>query len=198
LGHSIGGIVTLRAALQEPNKFGALVLFDPVLFPPYFIRMWNLARTLGFGHRLHPLISGTKKRRREFDSLELIYRGYRKRKIFRYFSDEHLWAHIKGMTRQRADGRYELVYTPEWEAHIYYTGIWRDMEIWRNLKNLKVPTLIVRGEETDTFWERTGRLAKRKQPRIQIEAVSQSTHLVPLERPRQVFEIMQSFLKENP
>jgi pimeloyl-ACP methyl ester carboxylesterase len=90
-----------------------------------------------------------------------------------------------------------LVYTPEWEAQIYYTGVWRDMEIWRELKNLQLPTLIVRGTETDTFWESAARLVKRKQPEVQIEALDASTHLLPLERPQEVFQIMQSFLASH-
>ena len=100
------------------------------------------------------------------------------------------------MVKPKADGGFELVYSPEWESHIYYTGVWRDMELWRGLPKLKVPTLIIRGAETDTFLERTATLVKRRQPRVQIEAVAQSTHLVPLERPQEVFEIMQAFLKE--
>jgi len=198
VGHSIGGIVTLRAALREPKKFRALVLLDPVLFPPYFIVTWNLARMLGIGYRLHPLIPATLKRRREFDDLETVFRGYRSRPIFRYFTDENLRIHIAGMTRPKPGGGFELVYSPEWEAHIYYTGVWRDMELWRGLKNLETPTLIIRGAETDTFRESAARLVKRKQPRVRIEAVSQATHLLPLERPKEVFDIINSFLKENP
>ena len=37
VGHSIGAIVTLRAALRDPAKFRALVLLDPVLFVPSFL-----------------------------------------------------------------------------------------------------------------------------------------------------------------
>ncbi len=197
VGHSIGGIVTLRAALRDPDKFRALVLLDPVLFPPYFIMMWNIARSLGVGRRVYPKILGALKRRREFSDLDMVFRGYRNRDVFRFLSDENLRAYIAGITKPEADSGYELVYSPEWESHIYYTGVWRDMEIWRNLKNLTVPTLIIRGAETDTFWESTVRLVKRKQPKIRIEEISQSTHLVPLERPKEVFDIMQSFLKET-
>ena len=197
VGHSIGGIVTLRAALRDPDKFRALVLLDPVLFPPYFIVMWNITRSLGVGRRVYPKILGALKRRREFSDLDMVFRGYRNRDVFRYLSDENLRAYIAGITKPEADSGYELVYSPEWESHIYYTGVWRDIEIWRNLKNLTVPTLIIRGAETDTFWESTVRLVKRKQPKIRIEEISQSTHLVPLERPKEVFDIMQSFLKET-
>lgn len=198
MGHSIGAIVTLRAALREPGRFRALVLLDPVLFLPSHIRVWNLARMLGLGYRLHPLIAGALKRRRTFDNLDTVFRGYRSREVFRYLSGESLQAYITGITRLREGGGYELAYSPEWEARIYYTGVWRDMELWRGLPSLKAPTLIIRGAETDTFLEAAGRLVKRKQPKVQVVTVPQSTHLVPLERPQQVFDIMQSFLKELP
>jgi pimeloyl-ACP methyl ester carboxylesterase len=59
-----------------------------------------------------------------------------------------------------------------------------------------VPTLFIRGAETDTFWEQAANLVKRKQPNARVETVEKSTHLLPLERPKEVFENMQSFLKE--
>lgn len=196
VGHSIGAIVSLRAALKSPKHFRALVLLDPVLFPPYFIPLWNLMRIPGLGERLHPLIAGARRRRRAFDNLDRVFLGYRRRDIFRYFDDEQLWDFIQGITKPVPAGGYELVYAPEWEAHIYNTGVWRDMDLWRSLPRLEVPTIIIRGAETDTFWENAARLAKRKQPRLRIETLEKSTHLLPLERPREVFEIMQSFLKE--
>ena len=48
VGHSIGAIVTLRAALRDPGKFRALVLIDPVLFVPGFMVKWNLSAGLGW------------------------------------------------------------------------------------------------------------------------------------------------------
>src|ERR1041384_3711000 len=122
VGHSIGAIVTLRAALRDPSKFRALVLIDPVLFVPSFMTNWHLIRILGLGDKLHPLIAGTKKRRRTFDDLEKVFGGYRKRSIFRFMSDENLRQYIQGMTR-KTDSNYELVYSPDWEAQIYRTGM---------------------------------------------------------------------------
>src|SRR5215213_3257110 len=195
VGHSIGATVTLRAGLRDPSKFRALVLIDPVLFVPSFQFLWSMIRVAGLGDRFHPLIPGAKKRRRAFDDLETTFRGYRNRKIFRYMSDEHLWSYIEGITKPSADGGYELVYSPEWEAQIYRTGM-HDFDIWRDLPKLKVPMLIVRGAETDTFMETAAKLVKRKQPNARVETLDKSTHLIPLERPEEVFEIMQSFLTE--
>lgn len=195
MGHSIGAIVTLRAALKEPSRFRALVLMDPVLFPRYFMLEWNLVRVFGLGHRLHPKIEGALKRRREFSDLERVFSGYRRREVFRYFSDENLRILIKGMTKPGAGG-YELTYSPEWEARIHYTGVWRDWDLWARISRLEIPTLIIRGAETDTFWVSTARMVRKKNRRIKIVDLEKSTHLLPLERPREVFDITHSSLEE--
>jgi pimeloyl-ACP methyl ester carboxylesterase len=150
---------------------------------------------VGLADRLHPLIPGAKKRRRTFDDLETVYRGYRGRSVFRYMSDEDLRAFITGMTRKTDTGSYELIYSPEWEAQIYRTGM-HDFDIWRGLPDLKVPTLFLRGAETDTFLKDAARFVQRRQPKVRMETLEKSTHLLPLERPGEVFNIMQSFLQE--
>lgn len=194
VGHSIGAIVTLRAALRDPGKFRALVLIDPVLFVPSHLALWSLIRAVGLGDRVHPLIQRAQKRRRTFDNLETVFRGYRSRPLFRYLSDENLRAYIAGITKPSSNGAYELVYSPEWEAQIYRTGL-HDFDIWRGLPKLEVPTLFLRGTETDTFFEKAARLVQKKQPQVRVEALEKSTHLLPLERPKEVFDIIQSFLK---
>jgi pimeloyl-ACP methyl ester carboxylesterase len=204
VGHSIGAIVTLRAALNQPHRFRALVLIEPVLFPCYFMLEWNIARAFGLGRRFHPKILVALNRRREFDNLDQVFAGYRRRSIFRYFSDDNLRIFIKGMTRPRrsADqeelpmGGFELAYSPEWEVQIYYTGLWNDWDLWRGLPRLEIPTLILRGSETDTFWESTARSIRNRNPKIRIFTMDKSTHLLPLERPQEVFNITQTFLMD--
>ena len=194
VGHSIGAVVTLRTALRDLKKFRALVLLDPALFIPRTMIVWNIVRMLGLADRFHPLIEGAKKRRRLFADLEILFKSYRTKNIFRYLSDDSLRAYIAGITHQTANG-YELIFSPEWEVHIYRTSL-LDFDIWRDLPKLEIPTLIIRGVETDTFLEDAVKLIKQKQPKVRIEAVPQSTHLLPLEHPKEVFELMQAFLKE--
>jgi pimeloyl-ACP methyl ester carboxylesterase len=196
VGHSIGAVVTLRAAMRDPSKFRALILLDPVLFVPSRLVLWKFVRAIGLGNKVHPKIAGALKRRRTFDDLDLVFRGYRNRAVFRYMSDESLRAYITGMTGPSQNGGFELLYSPEWESRIYLTGL-RDFDIWRDLPKLKVPTLFLRGAETDTFLENAAKLVKRKQPKARIETLGKSTHLLPLERPSEVFDIMQSFLPET-
>jgi pimeloyl-ACP methyl ester carboxylesterase len=185
----------LRAALRDPKKFRAIILLDPVLFVPSFLTMWNIVRAFGLGNRVHPKISGALKRRREFDNLDMVFRGYRTREVFKYMSDESLRAYIAGITKAKKDGGFELAYSPEWESRIYMTGM-RDFDLWHGLPKLEVPTLIIRGAETDTFLEVAGNLVKKKQPKVKIETLPKSTHILPLEYPQEVFRIMQSFLQD--
>jgi pimeloyl-ACP methyl ester carboxylesterase len=156
---------------------------------------WNLLRAIGLGNKVHPKIPGALKRRRHFDDLDLVFRGYRNRDVFRYMSDENLRIYIEGITRQTDKG-YELVYSPEWESRIYLTGL-LDFDIWRELPRLEIPTLFIRGAETDTFLENAAKFVKQKQPRARVEVLEKSTHLLPLERPQEVFDILQLFLKET-
>lgn len=195
VGHSIGATVTLRAALQDPKKFRALVLLDPVLFVPSFIFMWKIIYGLGLGKRLHPRVASALKRRKTFDNLETLFQGYRNREVFKYMSDESLTNYIQGITKQKPDGTYELVFSPEWESHIYLTGL-RDFDIWNRLHTLEIPTLILRGSESDTLLENAEKLIKKKNAKIQFEVLEKATHIFPLEYPKEVFEIMNKFLKE--
>jgi len=190
VGHSMGGIAALRAALQSPEKFSGLALLDPVLFPPAVILGWRLIRLLGLGERLHPLIAAAQRRRRHFDDLERLFNGYRRRSPFRYFSDEALRAYIQAIACPNPQGGWELRYSPEWEVRIYLTGLSPDLELWRGLRHLRPDTLIVRGAETDTFLPPAASRVKQLNPRIRVETLERSTHLLPLERPEQTARLI--------
>lgn len=192
VGHSVGAIATLRAAMRDPGLFHALILLDPVLFVPKRLVEWKIQRAKN--PTAHPLIQGAMRRRRTFAELESVFSGYRDRDLFRYMSDAHLRIYIDGITQPSSNGGFELVFSPEWEARIYSTGL-QDFDIWNNLENLRVPTLFIRGAETDTFLEDAANLVKQKQPKAKVETLEQSTHLLPLERPQEVFDIIHSFVK---
>ena len=194
LGHSVGAVTTLRAALRDPGKFRALILLDPVLLIPKHMVAWKIQRAKD--PNANPLIQGALRRRREFEDLESVFNAYRERANFRYMSDENLRIYIEGITKPSVHGGYELVFSPDWEAHIYFTSL-QDFDIWNSLMHLKVPTLFIRGSETDTFLEEAATLVKQKQPRVKVETLEKSTHLLPLERPKEVFDIIQSFLKSD-
>ena len=194
VGHSLGGIAILRAALREPERFSSVILLDPVLFPPYFIGMWKIIRALKLEYKLHPLVAASQRRRRVFKDRKIILRSYRSKPVFQYFSDEALEAYVNGITCPVGDGSYQLCYSADWETQIYITGVSPDMELWRGLPNLQAPLLIIRGAETDTFRESAARLVQKKLPSAQVVSIPKSTHLVPLEQPEAVKNEIEKFL----
>ncbi len=195
VGHSLGAVVGLRSAIQEPGFYRSLILIDPVIFPSAIIHGWRIVKKVGLGYQLHPLISTAQKRRRRFDNPDDVYDAYRQKKIFRYISDKNLKIMISGMIKPIAGNGYQLAYSPEWEVQIYYSGISSDADLWSELPKLKMPLLIIRGSETDTFFPQTARLVKKTLPSASIETVENSTHLVPLEKPEEVARIIINFLE---
>lgn len=195
-GHSMGATATLRLALRRPNLFRALVLVDPVLLPPRTIRMWNLVYHLGLGHKLLPLVKSAQRRRKVFESPEAMFANYRRKPIFQNIDDHGLQAYVHAMASPLDDGQVELVYPPEWEAHLYLTGVRCGIDLWRDLSGLIPPTLIIRGGDSNTFWESTAKRVQRLLPQSCMHSIPGATHLVPLERPDTVYEITQQFIKE--
>jgi len=193
VGHSLGAIVTLRAALRHPDRFAAIVLIDPVLFPPRRILQWNLIRLTGRVNR-HALIVAAQNRRQSFDDLDRLFSAYRQRAYFRYMDDDSLWDYIGSIACPAEAGKYRLCYSVAWETRIYATGIGPDFDLWRGLPKLSLPALILRGAETDTFWEDTARRVQRANPAIQVKTIDRATHLVPLERPDETADLIHEFL----
>ena len=197
LGHSIGAVVTLRAAIQEPGLFRALILIDPVLLPPLQVVQLRIAHALGIQRGGRRLVEGALRRRRHFDDLEQMQAGYRRREVFRYFGDEELRALVHGLTRPNRERGYDLVYSPEWEARIYETGIWRDWDLWSGIPKLRIPMLFLRGEQTDTFFIRTAQMAQERNAQVQVQTIANATHLVPMERPGEVAEGILQFMEQS-
>jgi len=193
----MGATTTLRLALRQPDRFSVLALIDPVLFPPWIVLFWDMVYRLGLAERIHPLVKAARRRRRLFESREAMFASYRRKPVFAGMGDSELQAYIASATRSVPGHGVQLVYPPEWEARIYATGIRADRDLWRGLSRLKPPLLIIRGGNTTTFWESTGRLIQRKLHTAKIISIPGAAHLVPLEKPGEVAHELQNFLHAN-
>jgi pimeloyl-ACP methyl ester carboxylesterase len=194
VGHSLGGVLTLMAALRRPALFRALVLIDPVLLPYPILFWWTLFYKLGLGYRLHPLAPAALRRRRVFESAEAMYVHYRRKPVFKRIGDHGLRTYVNALAHPRPDGRVELAYAPEWEARIYVTGPLYEWKLWPQIKDLRPPLLIIRGQQTDTFWPNAARMVQRRLPHAVIHTIPNAGHLVPLEKPDEVGRLICEFL----
>ena len=179
VGHSLGGVLTLWAAIRRPDLFRAVVLIDPVILTPGQLRQLHLLRLVGL-HRRLPVVQAALRRRRVWPGRQVCLEHLATKPFFAGWPAASLAAYVNSGTRERPDGQVELIYPPEWEAHIFATV---PTDIWRYVPQLCTPLLAVRGERSPTFpAESLARLA-RLLPHARTLTIPNSDHMVPLERP---------------
>jgi pimeloyl-ACP methyl ester carboxylesterase len=191
VGHSLGAVTTLMAALHRPELFRAIVLIDPVIFVRPSLWLWRVIKALGLGKRLHPLIPGALKRRRVFENIDEMFARYRRAPVFSRMDDAALRAYVDSLAAPRADGQVALNYAPEWEVAIYYFG---PPDLWSEMPRLVVPMLLIYGAQSDTFSPRALAAMRRALPTATYRRIEDAGHLVPLERPADVCQTILAFL----
>jgi pimeloyl-ACP methyl ester carboxylesterase len=106
--------------------------------------------------------------------------------------DRALRAYVESRARPCPDGTVELAYSPEWEARIYFTGF---SDVWDEMRDLRVPLLLIYGAQSDTFSPRALAAMRRVLPNATYQRIEDAGHLVPLEKPGEVANTILDFLK---
>jgi len=197
VGHSLGAMTTLMAAVKDPKMFSLLVLMEPVLFPRWRGMAMRLLTPFKQIKKISPLIRQTLKRRTQFDSQEAMYQRYRGKQVFTGLSDQVLRDYVEGLALEDVKGGIRLKYPPAWEARIYETGGIADWYIWRNLDKIPCPVLVIRGEDTYVLVDRVINKMVKKLPKGKGYTMEGSGHLVPLEKPRETAAVVLNFLNEH-
>ena len=194
MGHSLGGMTTLMAAIEEPEKFQALVLIEPTIFPGWMGILIRGLSPLRLFRYLHPLVRRTLRRRTSFMDQEYMFQNYRRKSIFAAIPDHVMRDYVQGLAVPQADGSVSLKYTPDWEVRVYETGGSADRYVWSNLSRVQCPVLVLRGERSDTLSHKTVERLARGLPRGRAMTLTSLGHLLPLEAPEQVAAVVLEFL----
>ena len=195
VGHSVGAMTSLMAAIEQPYLFRALVLIEPVLFPPWRGTIMRAQAPFNLMRRFYPLIRGTLRRKVNFPSREVMFTNYRLKQIFKGLSDPVLRDYVAGLASDNLDGTVNLKYSPAWEARIYETSGLADAYVWRNLPKVTCPVLVLRGEKSETLKPRVIQRMAKKLPEGQAYTQQGAGHLLPLELPDQAASLTANFLK---
>ncbi len=190
IGHSIGAVVTMHAAIQRPDLFKKIVLLDPVFLPPTFSFMWTFARWFNQGHR-HPLHGSAMRRRTEFESRTALFQKFKKARNFRNFTDESLRNYIEAITIENPDGTAVLSFKKEWEAQIYKT---MPARIWRYVRKLTVPASVIYADKSDVMLAGSVSAMKKYAPQTVLHQIENASHLLPMEHPDLVAKVTLDFL----
>lgn len=193
VGHSIGAVGTMFAAARRPELFSGIVLIDPVLLPRRYIVGMTLMRFIG-RKDLFFLAKRARKRRKGWKDHAEAYEYFKTKNLFRYFQDDFLRSYVTYGLKPSKNGGVELLCPPEAEARIFENY---PLDIWSWPGKVKVPTLIIRGAHSEVLSEfimrRFCRICKKALP----EAVENAGHLIPMEQPDRIIELIKTFSKRQ-
>ena len=191
LGHSMGAVVSMLAAIKQPQRFKALILLDPVMLLPNELERIGRAWQQRAVDQL-PMAARAKRRRRFFDSRNEALAHFRAKPLFADWSDEALRLYAEHGLRAGAEG-FELTWPPEWEAWYFSTV---PLKIWETLPKLEglVPTFILRGETSAAFVKDAFNDMKRALPSADCRQVAGQGHLFPQSAPQMTSQMIQTWL----
>ncbi|MCF8463257.1 MAG: alpha/beta hydrolase [Flavobacteriales bacterium] len=192
MGHSFGAICTLIAANKRPDLFKKLVLIEPVVLPKWYY-WFTLIAPKSLVKQINPIVKKTLVRTDKWTSQEAAYRQFRNNRLFANTNDAALWDYVNCGTAPNNNGGVSLRYSKEWEATIYLTIT----NPWKELKQLRQPFLVIRGETSDTIFPSVWKKMKGSIPNGKYIEFIDSGHIIPLEKPAEIAETISSFLNSN-
>lgn len=190
VGHSMGGVATLLASVKEPGLFRAIVAMDPVLISGFRLLALQVLTLLGLRSRIPPA-SLARRRRESWGSREEAATSYRKKALFQRFDPECFQDYITHGLTETPGGGFRLTIPKAWEARIFETS---PRAVWRQLREVTVPTLVMRGGDTDTLTPGALERVRRTLPGVRTEELPGTTHLFPLEQPEECARRILAFL----
>lgn len=195
IGHSLGGVVSMLALLKAPERFKALIMLDPPILLPRMLKAIHEAWAGGYINNT-PLVEAARRRRRVFASREEAFQRFRQKRLFADWSDESLWLYVQHGIRRVDGGRYELVWSADWEAH-YFSTIY--LKIWETLPRLAgaPPALIARGGESDTLSAEAFERIQALTPTLDGIELAGQGHLFPLAAPEETGRVIVYWLKSK-
>jgi pimeloyl-ACP methyl ester carboxylesterase len=168
----MGGASLVMAELLAPGSFDALVLIEPIIFGPPFVRDPG-----------HPLVGLALRRRAAFESRDAILAAYSSKPPFAAWDRTALEGYVDGGFVE-ADGVTQLACRPTAEAEVFAAA--GAHATWERLSEVSTPTTILYGADTDTYLPGHAQALADRFGDATATAVEDTGHFLPMERPQVV------------
>jgi len=196
IGHSMGGHALVGAAGRVQHRFLKLIAIDPVILAEQ-----------AYDDKGDPLVDAsdypTAKRRNEFDSPEDMAERLRGKGSFGIFDPDMFMDYCRyGLLPNEKGKGYVLACPPEIETSVYISSR-SNQAIYEAIHELTIPVLILRAKEMTedhqamdfSFSPTWPELVKEFKNGREIH-FADNTHLLPMEIPAQITEIIQEELAD--
>ena len=187
LGHSFGGTLLLSAEAQRPGLFERVLALDPVI-PP-----------LGHADPEAPPSAGllmaerARRRRSEWPSRAAAREHFASRDFFKVWDPRALDLYCAEGLREREAGGVELKCSPAAEAAIFsHTG---GFDVFQTLSGLSARVLLVWASQGN-FPRAVFEQLVATMDNARLETLD-AGHLIPMEAPDSVAEVLERFLTED-
>lgn len=186
IGHSMGGsVVTYAQALLGLDALG-MILIEPIFLPQDYYRM-------SLKPEDHPLASKSLKRRNHWDSAADVKAYLRTKPLFANWEEEFLDLYIDHGTMGDEDVGFELTCAPPREAAIYMGD--QSHDPWPLLPTIQCPVLVLEGAESGNREYIDLAAAAARFPKGRFQRIAGAGHLIPMEKSRQILEIVSDFVR---
>ncbi len=189
IGHSMGAIATMYAAVKRPELFKCLVLMEPIFLPPVLLEMVEASPD---ALNELPLIRNTHQRRQRWASREEAFSHFREKTVFRRWSDDALWYYVNYALDESESGEVVLAYSREWEVQFYMRP---PLDVWQKIPQITLPVLAIRGVESDALFPQAWKMWQDMQPHTVFVEIEATGHMLLMEEPGKVAETMLRFLE---
>jgi pimeloyl-ACP methyl ester carboxylesterase len=180
-GHSMGATASLMAALAKPRMVSGLVLVEPVIMPPRYLRWLRLMRRFGLLDQAFPRVAQAQRRRSIWPSRQAMFEAYRGRGAFASWPEQIVRDYIDGGTVDFLDGRQvRLACTPGWEGANYRAGA---PNFWKQIEQLACPVTVIVGANRSTCPEPVIEMLTKARPGLRVVRVPEASHFLPMEYP---------------
>jgi len=194
IGHSLGAVATLMAAVRRPALFAGIVLIDPPILPLRILWLIRVLKWFGLQGRI-PLVKGARRRTRVFAGKQAAFARFAAgRGIFKRWSPEFIDAYLECGLLEKDENSAVLKCDPELEAQIFESI---PTDIWRTARKVPCPTLLIRGERSDTLQAEVASRLSRLIPDCRLETIAGTGHFPPMEQPAACAEVIDRFVRER-
>lgn len=187
--HSFGGVLSSLIMAKHPQLFKRAVLLDPVIFTPglqAFIKTCEHLRFTGF----NALAKKTAGRRMHWPDRQVAYASLTGRGAYKGWTTEALTAFVDHALRIGDQDGVQLKCSPQLEATIFSSA---PNGLWRALRQVKVPVLMMYGAETFPFVIKSAALWSKSNSNVCIEQVA-GGHCFMQQHPESAARSVRNFL----